>query len=220
METIQAELRTKTFRSSKNPLLQLVMAEAKCSCLDNAYLQLGKAYSFLQSIGFKQSEVEVLVVSAQKYLVDVTIHGRSTRPQASEEAYTTFLDTLPGKLLHSVGYEISIAHLILLHPTQPTVEPALEVLSSWDSLQTRGYLRPDLKSSERVGISAATSGINLAFDATKFLLDHERLSEADEVMNFLRKTFPKELGETRQKELDEAAAEASSLDFLDSLRLA
>lgn len=197
------------------------MAEATySSCLDNAYLQLGKAYSFLQSIGFRQSDIDVLIASTQKYLIEMTINGRSIRPPASEDAYTKFLDTLPGKLVDSIGYEIRMAHILLLHPTQPTVESALEVLSSWDNLQTRGYRQLDKTSREMIGVSANTRGINLGFDATKFLLDQDRISEADWVMNFLRNTFPKELGETRQKELDEAAAEASSLDFLDSLRLA
>ncbi|CAG8977746.1 hypothetical protein HYALB_00012181 [Hymenoscyphus albidus] len=234
LEKIQTELRQRGMSGSLNVvfksfLRQLSKAETRDSvCLDNAYLQLGRACTILEDLGFQNDDRDVLIAHAQKYLVGATIEGHSVRPQASEKAYATLLDTLPGKLMFHVGSEIQMAHLLLLHPTQPSVESALDVLSSWHELQEKATVStPDLRGSNQLdipagtirGVSSTTMGINLGFDATKFLLDKDRIAEADWVMKFLRETFPKELGEARQKELDVAAAEASSLEFLDSLRL-
>jgi hypothetical protein len=213
---INSTLQERLAGDSRFPLAAYVRAELHDGTgMESACALLGKASSYLEESGFLRSQRDWIVSSAQLIVVEHHLSRHSTTASVSEEAFQTLLTTLPGRLGRRKSFEYQMAHLLLLHPTKPSANPALEVLSKW---------QPASDVSSAYEITAArklqkerSTVIKLGLDLAHFLLEHNRMSEADWVMDFLRSNFPIALGESQKRALSDATAEASSLDLLGAL---
>ncbi|KAH7330201.1 hypothetical protein BKA65DRAFT_53800 [Rhexocercosporidium sp. MPI-PUGE-AT-0058] len=192
------------------PLLLLVRAEAAASTstisLDAAYMTMSRAAGYLK--GFSASEMTGILGPPGWFLIRTSVMPGSSRPPPSETAFESFLSLIPVILRNPARY---FAHLSLLHPTKPNPDLALDYIRSIDA---QGEHRaPQSKASDH-------HNIQLGLDTANYLLVHHRYTEADEVMEFLRSRYPKQLGIKEMRQLEQAKAEASSLELLERLGLA
>ncbi|KAF4630142.1 hypothetical protein G7Y89_g8004 [Cudoniella acicularis] len=184
------------------PLVSLIKSEAKNGdTLDLAYLCLRRAADSLSE--FPDTLRRMVLRRPVGTLVDVTIEAHSDHSAPTGANFDDFLSIMKD---NNRGSAILCARLHLRHPTQPTVEPALQVLLN-NPLKGQ-----PIDSAKKIWFENRI--INLGLDATKYLLEHERFSEADKVMEFLRSNFSKQLGEVEKKTLDDVSAEATSLEML------
>ncbi|PVH87298.1 hypothetical protein DL98DRAFT_510160 [Cadophora sp. DSE1049] len=195
------------------PLLLLVRAEAADSgsptSLDAAYMGMSRAAGYLG--GLSTPEVNKILGPPGWFLIRASVMPQSSRPPPSENAFESFLSLIPVITKSPARY---FAHLSLLHPTSPNPELALDYIRSIVSKsgQKRSRSKPATESDHH--------NIQLGLDTANFLLQHHRYSEADEVMEFLRSHYPKQLGIKEMRQLEQAKAEASSLELLERLGLA
>merc|ERR1712093_580939 len=174
------------------------------------------ALSLLSGEEFSGAQKEIvgpLLLPPGWFLIRASVMPHSSRPPATESAFESFLSLIPVIAKHPARY---FAHLSLLHPTSPNPDLALNYIRSIHlskSGQTRSQrLNPATESDHH--------NIQLGLDTANFLLQHHRYTEADEVMDFLRSHYPKQLGIKEMRQLEQAKAEASSLELLERLGLA
>jgi hypothetical protein len=188
-------------REMIGPLYLLIRAEASDNVsLDAAFICLSRAAGYLK--GLTTTQMREILSSPGKYLVHQVIKLHSERPVSSTSAFDSFFSLVP--LLAKSNYQL--AHLSLRHPSQPNAVPAL------------AFLR-DLSSSARRSATDMET-IQMSLDAAKLLLETEQYTDAQWVMDFLRETYPNQLGIVQRESLEQTEAEASSLQLLDKLSLA
>lgn len=201
-------------KDTVGPLVLLVRAEASdhASSLDAAYIALSRAAGYLK--GLSTAEMMKVLGPPGWFLIRESVMSNSTRPQPSEAGFESFLSLVPVVTKRPDRY---FAHLSLLHPTKPSPDLALDYIRSIDAKKSREEI-------SRTKSFAATESdkhnIQLGLDTANFLLEHHRYSEADQVMNFLRTNYPAQLGIKERRQLEQARAEASSLELLEGLGLA
>ncbi|KAH6719106.1 hypothetical protein BKA61DRAFT_473907 [Leptodontidium sp. MPI-SDFR-AT-0119] len=197
------------------PLLLLVRAEAANSAsptsLDAAYMTMSRAAGYLG--GLSTSEMTRILGPPGWFLIRASVMPRSSRPPPSESAFESFLSLIPVISKSPARY---FAHLSLLHPTKPNPDLALDYIRSIDankSKQKKGR-------QSKAATESDHHNIQLGLDTANYLLVQHRYTEADEVMEFLRTHYPKQLGIKEMRQLEQAKAEASSLELLERLGLA
>ncbi|KAK0104603.1 hypothetical protein ONS95_004889 [Cadophora gregata] len=195
------------------PLMLLVRAEAADSgsptSLDAAYMAMSRAAGYLG--GLSTPEVTTVLGPPGWFLIRASVMPKSSRPPPSENAFESFLSLIPVITKSPARY---FAHLSLLHPTNPNPDLALDHIRSVasKSRQKKSSLSKPARESDH-------HNIQLGLDAANFLLQYHRYTEADEVMEFLRSRYPKQLGIKEMRQLEQAKAEASSLELLERLGL-
>ncbi|KAI9050899.1 hypothetical protein LZ554_005013 [Drepanopeziza brunnea f. sp. 'monogermtubi'] len=203
---------TQAQRKIVGPLLMLVRAEAsdKSCSLDAAYISLSRAAGYLQ--GVPTTEMIHLLSVPEWFLFKTTIKFSSVRPAPSEAGFESFLSLVPVSTMHP---ERQFAYLSLLHPTKPSPELALRYFPTIRMNRTR-----DVTKKSNAQLENDRLNIQLGLETAKFLLEHHRQSEADYVINFLRTNYPRQLGIGDMRQLEQAKAEATSLELLEGLGLA
>jgi hypothetical protein len=179
--------------------------------LDAAYLCLSRAAGYLT--GFSSTEMINILGPPGRYLSHETAMSRFHHPPATGSAFDSFLALVP--VISAIHADYHFAHLKLLHPDQPSADSALAYLKKLDAWQT-AHASPRYKS----GSAMENRVIQLSLDAAKYLLERERLHDAQWVMQYLRTYYPKQLGVARKEQLKQAKAEAASLQLLEGLSLA
>ncbi|KAG4435680.1 hypothetical protein IFR05_008846 [Cadophora sp. M221] len=196
------------------PLLLLVKAEAADSTsptsLDAAFMTMSRAAGYLG--GLSTSEMTRILGPPGWFLIRATVMPRSTRPRPSESAFESFLSLIPVISKSPARY---LAHLSLLHPTKPNPDLALDYIRSINASMSKKNARQSKAATE-----SDHHNIQLGLDTANYLLVQHRYTEADEVMEFLRTHYPKQLGIKEMRQLEQAKAEASSLELLERLGLA
>jgi hypothetical protein len=194
------------------PLMLLLRAEAMgpTVSLDNAYLCLSRAAGYFKSSSLV--EMRPFLGPPGLFLAHQTIFG--THVQPGELSFESFLGLVP---LISKDSDFFFAHLNVLHPKKPTPDFALNYLSK--------HMDPIRESLQEIdGIAEARqsrSRIQFCLDTAKLCLETKRFGEAHWVMDLLRTNYPKQLGvKEENKQLEQARAEASSLELLERLSLA
>ena len=194
-------------RDIVGPLYHLIRAEALGSTgdvsLDCAYLSMSRAVGYLK--GHPVSLLQDLLSGPGWFLIHETIQLHSERPPPTPSAFDSFFSLIP-VLSKEPGPAYQLAYLSLLHPSRPSPEPSLAFLRqlnpgfSLTHVRDHGY-------------------VQLGLDTAKFLLENGRYGEAEWVMEFLRENYYKELGIATKGQLEQAKAEAASLELLEGLRL-
>ncbi|RDL42228.1 uncharacterized protein BP5553_02207 [Venustampulla echinocandica] len=180
--------------------------------LDSAYLCAEKAWSYMEGMPLDLRTRRLLLVPALNSLIGQTRESYGIRLPPSEERFESFL-SLVTIVQGDRSFRFASAHLHLLHPSRPSAELALRTLRRWPRmvLQSNPIIKAPLVRRQAIGL-----GLN----TTKFLLDNDRYSEADWVMQFLRSNFSEDLGEHQHQALNDQVAEASSLEMLSTIALA
>ncbi|KAK6586533.1 hypothetical protein PZA11_001590 [Diplocarpon coronariae] len=191
------------------PLLLLVKAEASdyARDLDSAYLSLSRAAGYVA--GLLAGDVMRALAPPGWFLFKKSVGSHAKKPPPSEAGFESFLSLVP---VFTKRTDLCFAHLSLLHPTKQSPDPALTYFRGIEARKRDGI--PVLK------YGTSTEDIQLGLDLATFLLEHHRYSEADYVMNFLRANCSEQLGIKEMRQLEQAEAEASSLELLEGLRLA
>ncbi|TVY18450.1 hypothetical protein LARI1_G004406 [Lachnellula arida] len=200
------------------PLYAFLKAiSARPNSLDAAYAAMSRATEHLRHLSLEQARY--VLGEPMRNIIGLTKTADWDRPPASESNFDSFLRLIP--TTSRPRFEYDVAHLWLLHPTRPSVEPALEMLRE---VHTYGV---PLISSMPEKLDDRQPFLNnrimrLGFEAAKYCLKLDRYREADEIMACLRLHFATQLGlEQRQQErLEDAEAEAASLHMLENLRFA
>jgi hypothetical protein len=189
-------------RSIVGPLYHLVRAEASGDVsLDSAYLCMSRAIGYLT--GYPASRLRNLISGPGWYLVHETIKLHSERPPPTPSAFDSFFSIIP-VLSKESAYQL--AHLSLLHPSEPSPVLALAFLRelnpgfSLRHVEDHGYIR-------------------MGLDTAKVLMEKGRYEDAEWVMDFLRERYSQQLGITGRDQLEQAKAEATSLQLLEGLSL-
>lgn len=197
-------------RAMVRPLMYLVRAEASGPVsLDAAYMCISRAAGYLK--GLSALQMRQLLGPPGWFLSHETIMSHSDHLPASELAFDSFLALIP---VMSREVEYHFAHLQLLHPSRPSASLALEFLRKLDTP------RDGVTPLNRASSTYEHSIIQLSLDTAKFLLENERFDDAQWVMEYLRTHYPRRLGLAQREQLEQAKAEASSLQLLEGLSLA
>jgi hypothetical protein len=200
------------------PLMCLIKAEATGpASLDAAYMCLSRAAGYLKGIPANEMVRLIglpgLFLSHQTIMSQGTLYNAPHHSPASESAYDSFVALVPVISIRRFDYHL--AHLTLLHPTRPNADPALAFLKKLEPSETE-YATPLVKLSS----PHERRVIQLGLDAAKFLLERERFNDAQWVMQYLRTHYSRHLGFAQREQLEQAKAEASSLQLLEGLSLA
>ncbi|KAH8593387.1 hypothetical protein B0O99DRAFT_211301 [Bisporella sp. PMI_857] len=176
-----------------NPLMCLVWAEIQGSgTLDNAVSCLSKAAGHVVELNDYQRSL-VLGHSARYLVRQITEkHSRISKP--AFESLAIFISRFSAWS----KYENSL--LDLFHPSRPNANLALSYLKTVSAVQ-KGMANRD---------------INLGLYTAKFLFEKNKVADAEWVMNMLQTNFPEPVDEM----VEDAKAEAASLEALDGLSLA
>jgi hypothetical protein len=185
------------------PLLCLVKAEISAQkSLDEVFLHMSRAAGYLK--GLSSIEMQPLLWPAGEAVLYETIKTHSARPQPSQSNFESLLGLIP---VISPSKDIWIAHLSLVHPTEPDARLALKYLRSIDPSKSSRLL--------------VKRQIMLGLDVASFLLQHQNQQEdAEWVIKFLQTNFPQQLGLEEKEQLEQAKAEAASLELLERLGIA
>lgn len=192
-------------REIVRPLYLLIKAEASEEVsLDAAYMCISRAAGYLK--GLTATEMRILLDAPGRFLAHASTSLNSERPPPSTSAFESFVSLVP---VLSKDSKYQLAHLSLIHPSEPSADLAL------DFLRWREYpsFDPSLEQTRD------KDEIALGLDTAKFLLEHEQYEDADWVMNFLRKRHSHHLGIKGQDQFKQAMAEVSSLQLLESLSI-
>lgn len=195
---------TSPFKPASQLFYTLIKAEASGHVsLDTAFGSLGRARDILVSSGYQAGQH--LFRQSGPYLCWEIIHGSASRPAPSREMFDNFLSTV--RLSKQ-----NFAHVLLYHPTKPDAGLALRVLKDAEAAIS-APLNPEIqrvKHHERV--------ISLGLDTARYFLERDQFTKAHWVMNFLQERYGKQLGMAQK--IEQARAEASSLELLQSLNVA
>jgi hypothetical protein len=211
---LQGSARFKARQDVIRPLMCLLSAQAGSTRgpavpLESSYICLSRAAGYFESASI--AEMRQFLAPAGLFLAHRTIFG--PRKPLSESSFESFLSLVP---IISRDSDYFFAHLNVLHPTEPTPDLALNFLSQHmvstpETLQAIDGIPKDKQARYR---------IQLCLDTAKLLLETKRSSEAHRVMDYLRTNYPKPLGVEENRQLEQAKAEASSLELLEGLSLA
>jgi len=202
--------RSQAVRDTITPLMCLIKAEIMGAVpLDAGYLCLSRAAGYLKSSSLQQ--MRPFLAPPFWLLARRTMFH--LHPPPTESSFESFLSLVPVFTAHIDYY---FAHLNILHPTKPLAEPALAYLRKLD---TDSNTESSQESRDGREIRKRMAHIHLGLGTAKILLETNRFSEAEWVMDFLRTNYPKELGVPHKKQLEQARAEASSLELLEGLSL-
>lgn len=192
-------------RNITRPLAYLISAEAlNNTSLDDALLCMSRATGYLQ--GFPSKEMRMILGPPGRFLIGKMNDPQSQRLLVSETSFESFLSLLPVISKYTAFY---LAQLSLLHPTRPTADPALAYI------QNDGPLK-HAKGSERKD----KPQIMLCLDTADFLFKNSLYSDAEFVMQFIQENYQRPLGMTQDREVEQAKAEASTMQLLQGLGLA
>ncbi|KAK2626595.1 hypothetical protein QTJ16_003770 [Diplocarpon rosae] len=195
------------------PLVLLIRAEALDDTrdLDAAYLSLSRAAGYVA--GLPTSDVMTALAPAGLFLFKTSVNSHAERPPPSEAGFESFLGFAPVITRRPDRF---FAHLSLLHPTKPSPDLALNYIRGIEASKDCG---PFLSKNRKPIENSCRYTIKLCLDLATFLLVHHRYSEADEVMNFLRANYFKDTELEELGPVEQAQAEASSLELLEGLIL-
>ena len=194
----QKELR----RDIVGPLYFLVKAEASGDVsLDSAYICLSRAVGYLK--GCPATRMRDLLSHSGWFLVNQTTQQHSQRPPPTPSAFDSFFSLIP---ILSKNPAYQLAYLSLLHPSHPSADLAFAFLQSLEPESSLTRVRDH-------------NYAQLGLDTAKLLLENGRYEHADWVMEFLRERYGKQLGISKRDQLEQAKAEASSLQLLEGLSL-
>jgi len=203
IDTAEGQLDRSSRRQIVHPLLQLVIAEANASrSLASAYMCISRAAGYLS--GLPASVMRDYLYPPGRFLVNATISSHSTRDAVSKSDFESFYSLLPVVFSKPV-YDRYAAHMLLFHPI-PKVEPAFQFLSNLDESRTGRVYTRDV--------------VQLGLDTAKHLLEIDEVAEALKIMDILRLRFPRELGVSQRRQLDDIRSEASTMELLEGLSLA
>lgn len=198
-------LRNTTRREIIGPLYLLIRAEASENVsLDAAFICLSRAAGYLK--GLTVPQMRKVLVAPGWFLLHEATRLNSERPAPSPSAFESFFSLVP---VLSARPHYQLAIMSLHHPSTPSADLALAFF------RERQYA--DYSSSLR-GHNEADN-ITLGLDTAKLLLEHERYDDAQWVMDFLQSNYPDQLGIKSRGQFEQAKAEASSLQLLESLSL-
>jgi hypothetical protein len=194
-----------TRREIIGPLYLLVRAEASENVsLNAAFLCLSRAAGYLKSSTV--SQLRNLFVAPGWFLLHEATRLNSERPPPSTSAFESFFSLVP---VLSARPHYQLAIMSLHHPSKPSADLALAFLRERQyahySTSVRGHTDAD--------------NITLGLDTAKLLLEHERYDDAQWVMEFLQENYSDQLGIKARGQFEQAKAEASSLQLLESLSL-
>ncbi|KAE9376723.1 hypothetical protein N431DRAFT_435956 [Stipitochalara longipes BDJ] len=212
IDKLEGSARLEARQDTIRPLMLLLRAETMgpVVSLDNAYLCLSRAAGYFKSSSIV--DMRPYLGPPGLFLAHRTIFSSHEPP--SESSFESFLGLIP---VISKDSDYYFAHLNVLHPTKPTPDFAMSYLS-----KHMHSASPTLQ--EIDGISEARqsrSRIQFCLDTAKLLLETERFGEAHWVMDLLRTNYPRQLGvKEENRQLEQARAEASSLELLERLSLA
>jgi hypothetical protein len=193
------------------PLMFLVKAEASGpASLDAAYMCLSRAAGYLKCL--PASQMRQLLGPPGWFLSHETTMSHARHLPASESAFDSFIALVP---VISKDVDYHLAHLSVLHPSQPSADSALAFLKKLGTPKAA-----DATPRSKSFIAYGRGVIQLSLDAAKFLLENERFDDAQWVMEYLRTHYPRRLGLAQREQLEDAKAEASSLQLLEGLSLA
>lgn len=193
------------------PLMLLLKAEAMdpAGPLDTAYLCLSRAAGYFKSASI--AEMRPFLGPPGLYLAHRTLFGVNEPSSAS--SFESFLSLVP---VISKDSDYYFAHLNVLHPTKPTADFALNYLS-----QHIGSIPETLQEVDGIAQDKQSrTQIQFCLNTAKLLLETKRFHEAHWVMDHLRTNYPTQLGVEETRQLEQARAEASSLELLEGLSLA
>ena len=212
IDKLEGPARLEARQDTIRPLISLLRAETMgpIVSLDNAYLCLSRAAGYFKSSSILN--MRPFLGPPGLFLAHRTIFSSHTTP--SESSFESFLGLIP---VISKDSDYYLAHLNVLHPTRPTPDLAMNYLSKHMDSASESLQKID-------GISVAMqsrSRIQFCLDTAKLLLETERFGEAHWVMDLLRSNYPRQLGvKEENRQLEQARAEASSLELLERLSLA
>lgn len=189
------------------PLLLLIQAD----CKENPSIEVGYNHMLRAAHQLRGSEnrrSRLILGPPGRYLIHHSTILRASGSTPSPKAFDQFVDLMP---MISYYAGIYTPQLLLHHPTHPQVTPALTIL------RNNKYLDRVLDSRPR---RPETQVINLCLDTAKYLLDHERLYEAQEVMEVARTKFPHQIEYKTETLREKAKAEVQSIELLEELELA
>ncbi|CZT48306.1 uncharacterized protein RSE6_08983 [Rhynchosporium secalis] len=196
------------------PLLYLVKAEAantdSSTSLDAAYVTLSRAAGYLG--GLATRDMLTILGTPGRFLIRSSIMPSCTRPPPSEAAFESFLSLIPVITRSPTRY---YAFLSLHHPTKPSPDLVLDYIRN---IQLKKSSPEETRSQRTIFIES--SNIQVGLDTAKLLLLQHRYTEADEVMQYLQTHYPVQLGIKERRQLEQAKAEATSLELLERLGLA
>lgn len=189
-------------REIVGPLYFLVRAEASGDVsLDSAYICMSRAVGYLT--GCPVARMRDLLSGPGWFLVHETIQLHSQRPPSTPTAFDAFFSLIP---ILSKDPAYQLAHLSLLHPSHPSADLAFAFLQNLDPDFSLRHVRDH-------------GYIQMGLDTAKALLENGRYGHAEWVMDFLRERYGQQLGISSRDQLEQAKAEASSLQLLEGLSL-
>jgi hypothetical protein len=191
-------------RDIVNPLKYLLRAE--CSpgeSLDAAYTCMSRAAGYLK--GLTAGDMRRILGLAGGFLLKTSAEYPSDRLPTSEAAFESFLSLVPVVTRH---VDLHLARLALLHPTTPDPELAVKYL--------RAIVSPRGAKSQMFRWFQGYH-VQLGLDTAKHLLENRRFTEAQWVMKHISTLYPKALGVEQNRKVEQAKAEASSLELLAGL---
>lgn len=189
-------------RDIVGPLYLLIRAEASGDVsLDSAYLSMSRAIGYLQ--GCPKDHMRSLLSAPGWFLVHETTKLHSERPLSTPSAFDSFFSLIPVLSKHSAYL---FAHLSLLRPSGPSTDLALDLLR---------HLDPTFSMSKFL----EKGYICMALDTAKALLEAGRYEDGEWVMDLLRDRWSQQLGIAGRGQLEQAKAEATSLQLLEGLGL-
>jgi hypothetical protein len=207
IDSLPKEERAEARRELIQPLMHLVKSEASgLVALDAAYLTLSRAAGY-----FEDRNLTGWLNPPGRFLIYKTTMSKQERLPPSASAFESFLSLVPAMFK---DYEYQLAHLYLLHPSKPSAELALSFMEKMRRDERTG------KPSTSVTTLRENRIIQLGLDTAKFLLENDQYKDAEGLMEYLQFTYPKQLGVTRMKQLEQAKAETESLQLLEGLGIA
>jgi hypothetical protein len=206
----EADLSYTDLKAVSYPLFHLIKAEtADFASLDTAYASFDRAVQWLSGLPIKGQRA-ILSPSGRFLCHESTApESRLRRPKPSANQYSKFIDTVP---VFAANNSIYIANLRLHHPTKADAKAVYSFLKSHTS--TVKKLSKTMENTQ----SAGWQTINMGLEAAQLLVEQDKIVEARWIMNFLRETFPRQLGDEYERQL--ANSEDSSLELLQGLSLA
>ncbi|PMD48749.1 hypothetical protein L207DRAFT_16284 [Hyaloscypha variabilis F] len=212
IDRLEGPARLEARQDTIRPLMLLLKAETMgpVVSLDNAYICLSRAAGYFKSSSIV--DMRPFLGPPGLFLAHRTIFNSHEPP--SESSFESFLGLIP---VISKDSDYYLAHLNVLHPARPTPDFAMDYLSK--HMDSTSELPQGIDGISKVRQSR--SRIQFCLDTAKLLLETERFGEAHWVMDLLRTNYPKQLGvKEENRQLEQARAEASSLELLERLSLA
>jgi hypothetical protein len=193
-------------RTASHVLLSFVKVEAMDGvALDSAFAVMTRAHELATRLGCQRS----LLLSSIRFL---THHGTLTpltRLPPSPESFDSFT-----RLVTEMEQPLLLSRLLLAHPIKPDATYALKFLKE--------TLFPEIESKTKPSVSRHHSSqiMHLGVETARHLLERERFTDASWVIAKLQKNFPEELGADHTKAVEQAKAEAASIELLSQLQIA